>query len=226
MEMDGRVLIYVGEHPDDYTDVMESDILELLKALAQYPRHEIAVSYEDSTVSSALLNTRQVVYCYQDAWCMLANGEVAGKEGSNPQYKLMEASEEFDYRMTLQRDLLTNHSKSIPRTDRSHMRHCAMDDAFNTVRLTGLLMEDFAGVDLLSSLELASLLSTVWPPEGLNTSILSIDSCTWLYLPRGCGLVRSHRCEQWAGWLERPGLRTLQTYPLALKEGSSTLNIV
>jgi hypothetical protein len=35
MEMDGRVLIYVGEHPDDYTDVMESDILELLKALAQ-----------------------------------------------------------------------------------------------------------------------------------------------------------------------------------------------
>jgi hypothetical protein len=35
MNLIGRVLIYVGEHPDDYTDVMESDILELLKSLAQ-----------------------------------------------------------------------------------------------------------------------------------------------------------------------------------------------
>jgi hypothetical protein len=83
------VLIYVGEHPDDYIDVMESDILELLKALTQkrldleffiksgdaewrtdnrknswtseYSWHEIAVLYRDLTVSSALLNTCQEV---------------------------------------------------------------------------------------------------------------------------------------------------------------------
>jgi hypothetical protein len=29
------VLIYVGVHPDDYTNVMESDIIELLKILGQ-----------------------------------------------------------------------------------------------------------------------------------------------------------------------------------------------
>jgi hypothetical protein len=33
--VDGRQLSYDGEHPDDYTDVMESDIIELLKTLAQ-----------------------------------------------------------------------------------------------------------------------------------------------------------------------------------------------
>jgi hypothetical protein len=34
---------------------------------------------------------------------------VAGKEGSNPQYKLMEASEEFSLRMTSQSNLLSSH---------------------------------------------------------------------------------------------------------------------
>jgi hypothetical protein len=103
-------------------------------------------------------------------------GKVAGKEGLNPQYKLREASEEFHIPMTSQNDLLANHSGYIARTDRDPVQHCAVDDASNTVRLTGLLIEEFAAVDVLSSLEEASAPETVWPPEGPNTRILSIDT--------------------------------------------------
>jgi hypothetical protein len=111
-------------------------------------------------------------------------GKVAGKEGSDPQYKLIEASEEFNLRMTSQINMLASHLESIPRTDRDPVQHCAVDDAFNTVRLTGLLMEDFVGVDLLSSLEEASPPEAVWPPEGLNTRILSIDTYVTASSPR------------------------------------------
>jgi hypothetical protein len=58
------------------------------------------------------------------------------------------------------------------------MQHYAVDDAFNTVRPLGSLTEDFAGVELLSTFETASPLSTVWPPKGRNTSIHSADVCT------------------------------------------------
>jgi hypothetical protein len=103
-------------------------------------------------------------------------GKVAGKEGLNPQYKLIEASEEFNLGMTTQNNLLASYTEGIPRADRDPVQHCAVDDAFNTVRLTGLLLEDFADVDALSSLEDASLSEAVWPPEGQNTRILSIDT--------------------------------------------------
>jgi hypothetical protein len=78
--------------------------------------------------------------------------------------------------LVVQSNLPSSHLKGIPRTDRDPLQHCAVDDAFNTVRLTGLLMEDFAGVDLLSSLEEVSPSEAVWPPEGLNTRIFSIDT--------------------------------------------------
>jgi hypothetical protein len=44
-------------------------------------------------------------------------GRVAGKEGPNPQYKSMEALEEFNLRMTLQRNSLLSHLEGIPRPD-------------------------------------------------------------------------------------------------------------
>jgi hypothetical protein len=93
--MDGRVLIDVGNHPDDPTTVMGSDIPELPKPLAQkrpdvelfirggdvgcradegenswtseYSRLEIAVLYSNFTVASSRLTTRQVVRRYWNA---------------------------------------------------------------------------------------------------------------------------------------------------------------
>jgi hypothetical protein len=102
------------------------------------------------------------------------DGKVAAK-GLNGQYKLIEASEEFGLCMTSQRKLLESYPKDIPRTDRDSLQHCAVDDAVNTVRLTGLLLKDLAGIDLEASCQ-GFPPRTVWPPDGFNIRLVSIDT--------------------------------------------------
>lgn len=102
-------------------------------------------------------------------------GKVASK-GHNGQYKLVEASEEFGLPMTSQEKLIARYQDGEPRTDREPVQHCAVDDAVNTVRLTGLLLEDLAKLDLLSSVENDAPSQTVWPPDGLNIRLISIDT--------------------------------------------------
>ena len=107
-------------------------------------------------------------------------GKVASK-GYNGQYKLAEASEEFGLSMTSQMKLLGSYPDDLQRTDRYPVQHCAVDDAVNTVRLTGLLMEDLARMDLLSSIQTGAPPETAWPPDGLNIRLISID--TYVYFP-------------------------------------------
>lgn len=103
------------------------------------------------------------------------HGKVASK-GQNGQYKLVEASEEFGLPVTSQKKLLAEYRNSQPRTDREPVQHCAVDDAVNTVKLTGLLVEDLAKTDLLSSMQDGAPPKTIWPPDGLNTRLISIDT--------------------------------------------------
>jgi hypothetical protein len=171
-------------------------------------------------------------------------GKVAGKEGLNPQYKLREASEEFHIPMTSQNDLLANHSGYIARTDRDPVQHCAVDDASNTVRLTGLLIEEFAAVDVLSSLEEASAPETVWPPEGPNTRILSIDTYVtalslstntdWYVYRESCCLpehANSPRGQKHPSLLSELGIAfidtdTIRAYPLDWQERITTSHAI
>lgn len=111
---------------------------------------------------------------------MRPSGRVARK-GSNGQYRLVEASEEFGLSMTSQMKLLASHPDGVERTDRYPVQHCAVDDAVSTLTLTGLLMEDLAKQDLLSSIQNGDPPKTVWPPDGLNIRLISID--TYVYVP-------------------------------------------
>ena len=102
-------------------------------------------------------------------------GKVASK-GHNGQYKLVEASEEFGLSMTSQVKLLRSYPDGLQRTDRHPVQHCAVEDALNTLMLTGSLMEDLARMDLLSSMQTGAPPETVWPPDGLNIRLISIDT--------------------------------------------------
>jgi len=102
-------------------------------------------------------------------------GKVASK-GYNGQYKLVEASEEFGLSMTSQMKLLTCYPNGEPRTDRHPLQHCAVEDAVNTLMLTGSLMEELARLDHSSSIQTGGPPKTVWPPDGLNIRLLSIDT--------------------------------------------------
>jgi hypothetical protein len=85
------------------------------------------------------------------AKCLRPYGKVASK-GYNSQYKLVEASEEFGLGMTSQKKLLDRYLDGEPRTERDPVQHCAVEDAVNTMKLTGLLMADLADIDLMSSI--------------------------------------------------------------------------
>lgn len=102
-------------------------------------------------------------------------GKVAGK-GTGGQYKLIEASEEFGLRMTTQRELQARYPGDTPRDDRVPVQHCAVDDATSTVLLTVKLLEDAAEVHGLNSLEETGPPKSVWPPNGPNIRIVSIDT--------------------------------------------------
>jgi len=102
-------------------------------------------------------------------------GKVASK-GYNGQYKLVGASEEFGLSMTSQMKLLTWYPNGHQRTDRHPVQHCAVEDAVNTLMLTGSLMEELARLDHLSSIQTGAPPQTVWPPDGLNIRLISIDT--------------------------------------------------
>jgi hypothetical protein len=72
--------------------------------------------------------------------------------------------------------LLDQYADGEARKERYPVQHCAMEDAVNTVKLTGLLMEDLASIDFVSSIYEGLPPKTVWPPDGFNTRILSIDT--------------------------------------------------
>jgi hypothetical protein len=109
------------------------------------------------------------------AKCLRPYGKVASK-GHNGQYRLIEASEEFGLCMTSQKMLLDQYADGEARTERYPVQHCAVEDAVNAVKLTGLLMEDLASIDCVSSICDGFPPRTVWPSDGLNTRILSIDT--------------------------------------------------
>jgi hypothetical protein len=79
--------------------------------------------------------------------------------------------------------LLGSYPKGIPRIDRDSLQHCAIDDAVNTVRLTGSLLENLAGIDLESSFQKGFPPRTVWPPDGFNIRLMSIDTYVTSSLP-------------------------------------------
>jgi hypothetical protein len=51
--------------------------------------------------------------------------------------------------MTSQKMLLNRYADGEARTERYPVQHCAVEDAVNTVKLTGLLMEDLASIDFV-----------------------------------------------------------------------------
>lgn len=102
-------------------------------------------------------------------------GKVAGK-GTGGQYKLIEACEEFGLRMTTQRELQARYPGDTPRDERVPVQHCAVDDATSTVLLTVNLLKDAAEVHGLNALEEANSPKSVWPPDGHNIRIVSIDT--------------------------------------------------
>ncbi|THX38000.1 hypothetical protein D6D10_05437 [Aureobasidium pullulans] len=122
-------------------------------------------------------------------------GKVAGK-GTGGQYKLIEASEEFGLRMTTQRELQARYPGDTPRDDRVPVQHCAVDDATSTVLLTVKLLEDAAEVHGLNSLEETGPPKSVWPPNGPNIRIVSIDteSCV---MPEDMNPVRGYKYAQY-----------------------------
>ncbi|THZ54916.1 hypothetical protein D6C86_09065 [Aureobasidium pullulans] len=99
-------------------------------------------------------------------------GKVAGK-GTGGQYKLIEASEEFGLRMTTQRELQARYPGDTPRDDR-----------------------DAAEVHGLNSLEETGPPKSVWPPNGPNIRIVSIDteSCV---MPEDMNPVRGYKYAQY-----------------------------
>ncbi|THX46194.1 hypothetical protein D6D08_10305 [Aureobasidium pullulans] len=90
------------------------------------------------------------------------NGVLASKPAGS-YHKLIEASREFGLRMTTQSELdqvAVGAGQHFVRTESFPVQHNAQDDAFNTVKLTVIMIKEG---------------SPVWPPKGPNVRIFAVD---------------------------------------------------
>ncbi|THX12412.1 hypothetical protein D6D13_04418, partial [Aureobasidium pullulans] len=90
------------------------------------------------------------------------NGVLASKPAGS-YHKLIEASREFGLRMTTQSELdqvAVGAGQHFVRTESFPVQHNAQDDAFNTVKLTVIMIKED---------------SPVWPPKGPNVRIFAVD---------------------------------------------------
>ena len=82
---------------------------------------------------------------------------------SLPALELIEASRAFGLRMTTQSELdqvAVGAGQHFVRTESFPVQHNAQDDAFNTVKLTVIMIKEG---------------SPVWPPKGPNVRIFAVD---------------------------------------------------